>query len=181
MGKIEKVYSNRISNYSMPNNSIEITTTKVSLPHDSKILRRRCIDQTVLVDAIPLVNRQYCGCRIQERGRRRDICILHRYPQTSWYPYQYHYFSKMYGQIIDRGNNLVHGTIGMTSWCNNGIGGIGLIFSYSSAWNVASSSGSEICLARILLKSHTIFTNRLNASSLYSVLTVSSTRCGSML
>ena len=32
----------------------------------------------------------------------------------------------MYGQTIDRGDNLVHGKIGTMSCCNNGIGSLGI-------------------------------------------------------
>ena len=35
-------------------------------------------------------------------------------------------YKKVYGQMIDRDANFVHGTIGMMGCCNNGLGSLGV-------------------------------------------------------
>ena len=133
------------------------------------------------VSDIPLINKQCDGCRIQEQERRRDFCILCRYPQTSLNPYQYHFFKKMYGQTIYWGANIMHGTIGTMSFYNNCLGSIRSIFVYILTWNASLSSGLDNCPYRLLWKAHTILDNRLTTSSIPSELTVSSTHRRSML
>ena len=83
----------------------------VLLTHDSKILERRLIYQTLRLSDIQLENGQYDECIIQER---RYILIN----ITS--------FQKKYGHTIDRGANCVNSTIGKMSCCNNGLGNLGV-------------------------------------------------------
>ena len=75
----------------------------------------------------------------------------------------------------------MHGTIGMMSCWNNGLGSLWVIFLYRSVWNSASLSGFDNCPYMFLWNPHTILSNWINYSYLSLALTVSPAQRGSIL